>query len=43
MALKVINKINSGLKFPHRKKKLTPVLRRLLCNALIQRHFDYAS
>ena len=44
MALKVINKINSRLKFLHRKNKfLTPALRRLLCNALIQPHFDYAS
>ena len=44
MALKVINKINSRLKFLHRKNKfLTPALRRLLCNALIQPHLDYAS
>ena len=44
MALKVIHKINSRLKFLHRKNKfLTPALRRLLCNALIQPHFDYAS
>ena len=44
MALKVINKINSRLKFLHRKNKfLTPALRRLLCNALIQPHFDYSS
>ena len=44
MALKVINKINSRLKFLHRKTTfLTPTLRRLLCNALIQPHFDYAS
>ena len=44
MALKVINKINSRLKFLHRKNKfLTPALRRLLCNALIQLHFNYAS
>ena len=44
MALKVINKINSRLKFLHRKNKfLTPALCRLLCNALIQPHFDYAS
>ena len=41
--LKVIKKINSRLKFLHRKNKfLTPALRRLLCNALIQPHFDYA-
>ena len=44
MALKVIKKINSRLKFLYRKNKfLTPALRRLLCNALIQPHFDYAS
>ena len=44
MALKVINKINSRLKFLHRKNKfLTPAPPRLLCNALIQPHFDYAS
>ena len=36
LALKVIKKINSRLKFLHRKNKfLTPALRRLLCNALI--------
>ena len=41
MALKVINKINGKLKFLYRKNKfLTPELR-LLCNALIQLHFDY--
>ena len=44
MALKVFNKINSRFKFLHRKNKfLTPALRRLLCNALIQPHFDYSS
>ena len=44
MALKVINKINSRFKFLHRKNKfLTPAPRRLLCNALNQPHFDYAS
>ena len=43
MALKVINKINSRLKFLYRKNRyLTPYLKRLLCNALIQPHFDYA-
>ena len=43
MALSVINKINSKLKFLYRKNRfLTPTLRRLLCNALIQPHFDYA-
>ena len=43
MALKVINKINSRLKSLHRKNKfLAPARRRLLCNALIQPHFDYS-
>ena len=43
MALKVINKINSRLKFLYREKRdLTPHLKRLLCNALIQPHLDYA-
>ena len=43
MALKVINKINGKLKFLYRKNSfLTPRLRRMLCNALIQLHFDYA-
>ena len=43
MALKIINKINSRLKFLYRKNKyLTPYLKGLLCNALIQPHFDYA-
>ena len=41
MALCVINKINNKLKFLYRKNKfLTPSLRRLLCNALIQPPFD---
>ena len=40
---KVISKVNVRLKFLHRKDKyLTPNLRRLLCNASIQLHFDYA-
>ena len=44
MALRVIGKINSRLKFLRRKNRfLTPKLRRLLCNTLIQPHFDYAS
>ena len=44
MALNVINKANWRLKFLHRKNNfLTPALRKLLCNALIQPHFDYAS
>ena len=43
MALNVINKINTRLKFLHRKSRfLSLPLRRLLCNALIQPHFDYA-
>ena len=44
MVLKEINEISSRLQFLHRKNKvLTPALRRLLYNALIQPHFDYAS
>ena len=43
MALKVINKINGKLKFLYRKNSfLTPGLGRMLCNALIQLHFEYA-
>ena len=43
MTLKVINKINGNLKFLYRKNIfLPPGLRRMLCNALIQPHFDYA-
>ncbi len=43
MVLKVIDKINSRLKFLWRKHKfLSPPLRRILCNAIIQPHFDYA-
>ena len=43
MALHVINKINAKIKFLYRKNRfLTPALRRLLCNAIIQPHFDYA-
>ena len=43
MALYVIHKINNKLKFLYRKNDfLTPTLRRLLRNALIQSHFDYA-
>ena len=43
MALKIINKINGRLKFLYRKNRfLSFPLRRLLCNALIQPHFDYA-
>ena len=43
MALNVIDKINSRLKFLHRQNRfLTPPLCRLLCNALMQPLFDYA-
>ena len=43
MALKVVNKTNRKLKFHYRKNSfLTPGLQRMLCNALIQPHFDYA-
>ena len=43
MALYVINKINAKIKFLYRKNRfLSPALRRLLCNAIIQPHFDYA-
>ena len=44
MAIKVLNKINSRLRFLYRKQSiLNGPLRRLLCNALIQPHFDYVS
>ena len=37
MALNVIDKVNSRLKFLHRQNRfLTPPLRRRLCNSLIQ-------
>ena len=39
MANKVITKVNARLNFLHRKNKY---LHRLLCNALMQPHFDYA-
>ena len=43
MALFVIKKINSKLSFLYRKQFfLSKPLRRLLCNAIIQPHFDYA-
>ena len=43
MTYKTIKKINSRLNYLFRKKQfLTPRLRRLLCNALIQPHFDCA-
>ena len=43
MGNKVIDKITSRLKFLYRKQSFLSLgLRRLLCNALIQPHFDYA-
>jgi len=43
MATKVLQKINARLRFLNRNKKvLNQALKRLLCNALIQPHFDYA-
>ena len=43
MATKVLGTINGRLKFLYRKQKFLGFsLRRLLCNALIQPHFDYA-
>ena len=43
MALKTIKEIDQKLKFLYRKNRfLTPELRRLLCNDIIQPHFDYA-
>ena len=43
MATHVINKVNSRLRFLCRQNKFLDIpLRRLLCNAMIQRFFDYA-
>ena len=43
MATKILSLVNSRLKFLYRKQKLlTLSLLRLLCNALIQPHYDYA-
>ena len=43
MTLSVIDKVNNKVKFLYRKNRfLTPTMKRLLCNALIQPHFDYA-
>ena len=43
MAIHVINKVNSRLRFLYRKNKFLDIpLRRLLCNAMIQPFFDYA-
>ena len=42
MALRVIEKINSRLKFLYQKNRFLDVpLHRLLCKVLIQPHFDY--
>ena len=42
IALKSLTKINEKQKFLYHKNKfLTPTLRRMLCSALIQLHFDY--
>ena len=41
MATKVLGLVNGRLKFLYRKQRfLTYSLRRLLCNALIQPHYD---
>ncbi len=43
MALQALRKINGRLKFLYRNQSfLSTSLRRLLCNALIQPHFDFA-
>ena len=43
MATKVLSLVNNRLKLLYRKQKiLTLLLRRLLCNSLIQPHYDYA-
>ena len=43
MANEVISKVNARSKLLHQKYKyLTPKLCRLLCNTLVQPHFDYA-
>ena len=43
MPLKAINKINGKLRFLYQKNRfISPEIRRMLCNALIQPHFDYA-
>ena len=42
MASNAVSKINTRLKFLYQKSKfLSHQLRRFLCNALIQPHFDY--
>ena len=43
MATKVLRLVNGRLKFPYRKQRFfTYPSRRLLYNALIQPHYDYA-
>ena len=43
MALKVINKFNTRLRFLHRSNDIfTPSLVGLLCKALMQLHLNYA-
>ena len=43
MASKVLNKVGGRLNFLYRKESLLNLkLRRMLCNALIQPHFDYS-
>ena len=43
MAIHVINKVNSRLRFLYRQNKFLDIpLRRLLCNAMTQPFFDYA-
>ena len=43
LTLNVIHKINNKLKFLYRKSVFSTLkLRRLLCNTLMQPHFDYA-
>ena len=43
MAIKSLKKINIKLQFLYRQNEFLNVkLRRLLCNSLIQPHFDYA-
>ena len=41
--IKNYNKINGTFKFFYKKNRfLSPKLRRMLCNVVIQPHFDYA-
>ena len=43
MATHVISKVNSRLRFLYRQNKFLDILlRKLLCNAIIQLFFDYA-